>query len=249
MPAYDQDIFAQYGPQWWQESGPFWPLHSLNPIRLNYIKNQICTHFNSDTDSLSALNGFSILDAGCGGGLISEPLARLGASVTGIDQDPGTIDAAREHCERQGLEINYQTCALQDLSSLDKSYDVVLALELIEHVKDQAGFMEQIAQLCTTGGIVIVSTLNKTWQSWLLGIIGAENVLGWVPRGTHDWHFFLRPNMCAKYMRDYNLKPKDVKGFVFNPLSYSFELSHKCLDINYIITAQKIVRSVRAYNL
>ena len=238
MPNRDQDIFAQHAPQWWQDSGPFSPLHHLNPVRLSYIKQQLCGHFNRDWDDLYALDGLSILDAGCGGGLISEPLTRLGATVTGIDRDPGTIEAAREHGEQQGLVIDYQTCALQDVST-GTGYDVVLALELIEHVDDQPALIAQLAQLCAPGGLVIVSTLNKTWQSWFFGIIGAEHVLGWVPKGTHDWQHFLRPGTCARFMRENNLRPKDVKGFVINPLSGNFELSDKDLKINYIISAQK----------
>ena len=239
MPDRDQDIFAQYAPQWWQEEGAFSPLHRLNPVRLSCIKQQICTHFNRDTDDLNALAGLSILDAGCGGGLICEPLARLGAAVTGIDKDPATIQAAREHGEQQRLAIDYHICDLQELSAKNTGYDIVLGLELIEHVEDQPSLIAQLAQLCAPDGLVIVSTLNKTWHAWLLGVIGAEYVLGWVPQGTHDWHYFLRPGTCARYMRDNNLKPKDAKGFVFKALSGEFEISDRDLKVNYIVTAQK----------
>lgn len=191
-----------------------------------------------DADNPEALSGLSILDAGCGGGLIAEPLARLGANVTGIDQDAGTIETARDHAGQQELEIDYKQCALHNLTGRH-NYDVVLALELIEHVDDQAGFVEQLAQLCAPGGLVIVSTLNKTWQSWLFGIIGAEYVLGWVPKGTHRWNNFLRPSTIVRYMRDNNLSIKDLEGFVFNPLSGDFEMSDKDLKVNYILTAKK----------
>lgn len=240
MPAQDQDIFARYAPQWWRESGPFSPLHRLNPLRLSYIKDQICRHFNRDTEALNALDDISVLDSGCGGGLISEPLARLGADVTGIDRDAGTIEAARNHANEQGLDIAYQQCALEDLS-VNAGYNVVLALELIEHVDDQPGFIGQLASLCTPNGLVIVSTLNRSWQSWLFGIIGAEYVMGWVPRGTHNWQHFLRPSTCARYMRDNNLNPKNIKGFVFNALKGEFQLSDKDLKVNYIITAKNRV--------
>ena len=238
MSATDQDIFAQYADEWWQEAGAFSPLHRLNPVRLSCIKQQLCAHFHRDIDDLHALAGLSILDAGCGGGLISEPLARLGAAVTGIDRDVGTIGYAREHAEQQGLDIDYQISELQALST-NTGYDVVLALELIEHVEDQCGFVRQLSGLCAPGGLVIVSTLNKTWQSWLLGIVGAEYVLRWVPQGTHDWQYFLRPSQCGQYMRQNNLTPKDIKGFFFNALKGEFEISDKDMKINYIITAQK----------
>lgn len=231
----EQEIkhFAKDSNHWWDENGPFKPLHRLNPVRIEYIKSQICEHFQRDFNDIKALKKLSILDIGCGGGLVCEPLARMGASVTGIDADQQAIDIAKKHSE---LSINY---VCDDAQNLTETYDVVLALEVIEHVSDISTFIKTCAQRLKPGGILIMSTLNRTPKSYLLGIIGAEYILNWVPKGTHSWKKFVKPSEITNHARPHNLKPRDVTGMIFNPLRNHFELSKTDLDVNYLTTLSR----------
>ena len=228
--------FSKDSSHWWDENGPFAPLHRLNPVRLSYIKAQICAHYDRDADALDALKGLDILDVGCGGGLVCEPLARLGANATGADADTQAIDVAKAHAKDSGLVIEYVS---EPAESIEKKFDVVLALEIIEHVKNPAEFVESISNLVKPSGLVIFSTLNRNPKSFLLGIVAAEYILRWVPKGTHSWGKFIKPSELSRFARATDLKPHDVTGLVFNPLKDEFSLSDTDLDVNYLLTAKK----------
>ena len=228
--------FSKDATDWWDENGPFKPLHRLNPVRLSYIKEQICEAFDKDVSNLKALKGLSILDVGCGGGLVCEPLARLCAIVTGVDADPIAIETAQKHAKASELEIDYQNKPAEDMQ---KQFDIVLALEIIEHVQNPAEFVETISKLVKPGGLVIFSTLNRNPKSFLLGIVAAEYILRWVPQGTHSWKKFIRPSELAKMARACGLQTNDVTGLIFNPLNNEFKLSKNDLDVNYLLSCKK----------
>ncbi len=224
--------FSKDSPRWWDEDGPFKPLHRLNPVRMEYIKNNICDHYKLEFNDIHALQGLSILDIGCGGGLVCESLARMRADVTGIDADPYAIQAAKEHAQDNDLKINYIN---DDAQNIDEQFDVVLALEIIEHVSDISAFIKLCKKRLKPGGILILSTLNRTVKSYALGIIGAEYILGWVPRGTHSWKKFVKPSEISTYARQESLSPDNVTGLIFNPIKNAFELSNTDMDVNYLI--------------
>jgi 2-polyprenyl-6-hydroxyphenyl methylase/3-demethylubiquinone-9 3-methyltransferase len=180
--------FSKDSARWWDESGPFKPLHALNPVRLGYIKEHICAHFSKESLSLTPFTGLKILDIGCGGGLVCEPLARLGATVSGADADQQAIDVAKEHAVQSGLEIEYLNKPAEEIKT---KFDVVLALEIIEHVEDPSAFVASVSNLVKANGLVIFSTLNRTAKSYALGILAAEYLLQWVPHGTHSWKKFV----------------------------------------------------------
>ncbi len=232
--------FAKDAPRWWDESGPFAPLHRLNPARLGYIRTTLCNHFDRDGKSLKSLTGLNILDIGCGGGLVSEPLARLGAHVTGIDGDAVAISVAKDHATGNHLDITYLSATTDDLlADGTPCFDVVLALEIVEHVANVESFVNECVSLCKPGGIVIFSTLNKTVKSLALGKIAAEYLLRWVPVGTHDWKKFIRPSALAAALRRAGAVPQEAKGLVFNPLQNTFAMSDTDLDVNYFMIAVK----------
>lgn len=226
--------FSKDAARWWDEAGPFAPLHKLNPARLAYIKERICAAYGRDVKGFDSLKGLKILDIGCGGGLVCEPLARLGGDVIGIDADEQAIDVAREHAG--DLKIDYRAGAAEDVT---EKFDVVLALEIIEHVNAPAEFVKTCAKLVKPDGIIIFSTLNRTAKSFALGIMAAEYILRWVPRGTHNWKKFVRPSELANALRKAGLTPQDVRGLVYNPLKSDFSLSQHDIDVNYFITANK----------
>lgn len=227
--------FSKDASRWWDEAGPFAPLHRLNPVRMGHIRRQICDHYGLSQTDLKPFKGLSILDIGCGGGLACEPLARLGADITGIDADPVAIDIAREHAAQMGLDVTYKNDSAENLKG---PFDAVLALEIIEHVSDTAAFVNHCARLLKPGGIVIFSTLNRTAKSYALGIVAAEYVLRWVPRGTHSWQKFLKPSELAALCRDAGIHPLDATGLVYSPLDKSFRLSKTDLGVNYFLTGK-----------
>lgn len=225
---------AQFGllaDQWWDEKGPFKPLHRLNPVRLRYIRDQIQGHFETST-----LKNLKILDIGCGGGLVCEPLTRLGAKVTGVDAAAENIAAAKLHAEQAGLKIDYLCDSAENLAAQNKKFDVVLALEIVEHVADVPLFLSACRHLVKKEGLLILSTLNRTAKSFALGIVAAEYILRWVPAGTHDWRKFLKPSEIATHLKDMQIS--DVTGLTFQPLTGDFDLSKKDLDVNYFISAK-----------
>lgn len=240
--------FSKDAAYWWDEDGPFAPLHKLNPVRMGYLRAQICDHFSLSQTSLTPFKGLKILDIGCGGGLVCEPLARLGADVTGIDADPVAIDVAREHAEAMGLNIEYtneSTDSLlrggqnESLCPRCDSYDAVLALEIIEHVSDPAEFVSHCARLVKPGGIVVFSTLNRTARSYALGIVAAEYILGWVPRGTHTWRKFFKPSELSRMARKEGLGSINISGLTYNPLNRNFQISRTDTSVNYFLSTSK----------
>jgi len=228
--------FSKDSAHWWDENGPFAPLHRLNPVRLSYIKSQICEHFDRDMNALDSFKGLDILDVGCGGGLVCESLARLGANTTGADADAQAIAVAKAHALDNGLTITYENKPAEDLK---KKFDVVLALEIIEHVNDPADFVESVSTLAKPGGLVIFSTLNRNPKSFLLGIVAAEYLLRWVPAGTHTWKKFIKPSELSRFSRAADLKPHNITGLIFNPVKNEFSLSKNDIDVNYLLTAKK----------
>lgn len=241
--------FSKDSASWWDETGPFAPLHRLNPVRMAYIRAQIDRHFRKDPESLKPFEGLTVLDAGCGGGLVCESMSRLGASVTGIDADGQAIEVARDHAEQAGLNIDYRKGSTEDLLTASPSlssggeaqnrFDIVLALEIAEHVADVDVFVDNLVDLCKPGGIVILSTLNRTARSFALGIVAAEYILRWVPRGTHSWKKFIRPAELSGPLRRRGLKTTDITGLIYDPFARDFRLSKRDVAVNYFLTAAK----------
>ncbi len=229
--------FQAMAAEWWDPQGKFKPLHMLNPTRLDYVTAQIAGQFGRDRDAARPFDGLGILDIGCGGGLMAEPMARLGADVTGADAAAGNITVASLHAQEQGLDIDYLATTSEALAAQGRSYDVVMALEIVEHVADPAAFIATCRDLVKPGGLLIQSTLNRNPKSFLMGIIGAEWVMRWLPKGTHDWCRFITPDELAAMTEATGLEVVDRCGMVFNPLGWSWSLSHRDLSVNYAMTA------------
>ena len=235
----DQDEinhFSKDSEHWWDENGPFAPLHRLNPVRMKFIRNAVAHHYGLETSTASALKGLKILDIGCGGGLVSEPLARMGANVTGIDADKTAIKVATAHAKSSGLKIDYRA---KSTDTLKGQFDVVLALEIVEHVASVDKFVDECVGLCRPDGLLVMSTLNRTPKSFALGIVAAEYILRWVPVGTHNWKKFVRPSELANALRHAGATPQDVKGLRLHPLKNEFEVVENDIDVNYFMTATK----------
>jgi 2-polyprenyl-6-hydroxyphenyl methylase/3-demethylubiquinone-9 3-methyltransferase len=228
--------FAAIAEAWWDPDGEFRPLHKFNPIRLTYLRDRLAAHFGRDITQRHPFAGLRLLDIGCGGGLIAEPMARLGFEVTAIDATEKNIHVAHAHAEDQGLAIDYRHAAAEDLVAAGEQFDAVLTLEVIEHVSDPASFLGSVGELVRPGGAVLLSTLNRTAKSFALAIIGAEYVLGWVPRGTHTWSKFLKPSEVTGGLRRAGLELKDLTGVSYNPLADSWRLGRD-LDVNYLVYA------------
>ena len=237
--AQEINNFNNMAMEWWNESGPMKPLHKLNPVRIKYLRDQICRHYKKDPYVTAPLKDLKILDVGCGGGLVCEPLTRLGASVTGVDAAPDNIKIAQDHAEKNDLEISYINKAVEELSPSQGKYDVILALEILEHVENVPFFIEHCQKLLKKNGLLIISTLNRNPKSYMLGIVAAEYLLRWVPRGTHQWKKFLKPSEIARHAQTYGLSPIDVTGLVYSPLRREFLLSPHDLDVNYFMTLTK----------
>jgi len=226
--------FQAMAADWWDPQGKFKPLHMLNPCRLDYIVAQIAAEFDRDPAAPRPFAGLRLLDIGCGGGLLSEPMARLGASVTGADAAEKNIPVASLHAEQSGLSIDYRHSTAEALAAAGERFDVVLNMEVIEHVADPPAYLAACHDLMTPGGLMILSTLNRNPKSFLVAIVGAERVLRWLPKGTHDWTRFVTPDECFALLRAAGLDPVDRKGMVFNPLSWSWSLSDRDLSVNYV---------------
>ena len=228
--------FSRIASQWWDPNGKFKPLHNFNPIRIEYIKNSIIKHFKikSSTKSLRKIN---ILDIGCGGGLLSEPMCRLGANVVGIDASDKNIEVAKFHAKKNNLKINY-ICSSPETLRIDKKFDVILNMEIIEHVDDIDYFIKKSSQLLKKNGLMFVATLNKTLKSYIFAIIGAEYILRWLPIGTHDWEKFVKPKDLIEISKKNNLKIEELDGLKFDLLKNKWSISND-KSINYIARFKK----------
>jgi 2-polyprenyl-6-hydroxyphenyl methylase/3-demethylubiquinone-9 3-methyltransferase len=235
----DPDEISYYdklAKEWWDESGKFWPLHRLNQIREYYLKQQICLHFERDVTLYNALQGLSVIDIGCGGGILSESMAKLGATVTGIDVVPKSLLVARQHGLSQQLDIEYIDCSAEEMLQLGRQYDVVLNMEVVEHVVELPTFISSCAQLVKADGITFIATINRNPLSWLFAIVGAEYLLRWLPRGTHQWSKFVKPSELAALLLDNELVVKVESGVRINPFNKRFSLTNN-LYVNYMVAA------------
>jgi 2-polyprenyl-6-hydroxyphenyl methylase/3-demethylubiquinone-9 3-methyltransferase len=230
--------FSKISSQWWDENGPFKPLHDLNPTRIQYIRDCLVAHFHKDATKSRPLEGLSILDIGCGGGLVAEPLTRLGATVTGIDASQEAIDIAAAHAALMDLSITYTCTSVEEVAAQGYTFDVVLALEIVEHVADVPEFLATCTKLITPQGALILSTLNRTWKSYAFAIIGAEYIMRFLPKGTHDWNKFLSPAELATHLRSLGFSFADLRGMSYCPFKGQWSLS-KDLDVNYLGYAKR----------
>ena len=230
--------FAALAEHWWDESGPLAPLHKLNPVRVGYVRDRICAHLGRDPLDDRPLAGLSAADVGCGGGLLCEPLARLGASVTGIDLAPASVEVAASHARAAGLAIQYRLAAVEQLVAEARRFDLVCAMEVVEHVADQERFLHECAALVGPGGGLVLATLNRTLRAFALGIVAAEYLLGWLPRGTHSWSRFVRPSEAARVLRRAGLSIDDLTGVVYDPLRDRFRLGRDTA-VNYMLFATR----------
>jgi len=230
--------FARLGGEWWDPNGPFKPLHRINPVRLTYIRDQLCSTFGRNPKQASSLHGISVLDIGCGGGLVCEPLARLGAQMTGIDPGQETIGAAKAHASAIGLDIDYEVATVEELAGRGETFDAVLLLEVVEHVPDVPNFLKIVAPLVKPEGLMILSTLNRTLKAYALAIVGAELILRWLPVGTHQWQRFVRPDELRSALQGADLTLTDTRGLIYDPLADEWRLGRDT-DVNYFATASR----------
>jgi 2-polyprenyl-6-hydroxyphenyl methylase / 3-demethylubiquinone-9 3-methyltransferase len=231
--------FEAMAAEWWNPEGKFKPLHMLNPCRLDYITSQIAAEFGRDLTSVQPFKGLRLLDIGCGGGLLSEPMARLGADVIGADAAERNIPVARLHAAQSGLAIDYRHTTAEDLAAAGEVFDVVLNMEVVEHVADPLAYLTACAALLRPGGLMICSTLNRNAKSYLYAIVGAEQVMRWLPKGTHDWAKFITPEELYGLLGKAGLKPVDRKGMVFNFARWDWRLSARDLSVNYVTASVK----------
>ncbi|HTW34562.1 MAG TPA: bifunctional 2-polyprenyl-6-hydroxyphenol methylase/3-demethylubiquinol 3-O-methyltransferase UbiG [Rhizomicrobium sp.] len=230
--------FATLAIEWWNPRGKFAPLHKFNPVRLKFVRDEAARHFGRDLKALKPFDGLSLLDIGCGGGLLSEPMARIGFTVTGADASDENVQIARAHAQQSGVKVNYRFTTAEALSAARESFDVVLNTEVIEHVADPTLYLKSCAELVKPGGLMFVGTLNKTMKSLMLGKVAAEYVLGWLPAGSHDWSRFIPPKKLTRMLKDVGLKVTAVRGMSFSVLTWSWQLTADT-DINYLVVAEK----------
>ena len=231
--------FEAMAAEWWDPEGKFKPLHMLNPCRLDYITAQIAAEFARDLDAARPFEGLRILDIGCGGGLLCEPMARLGAEVVGVDAAPRNIPVARIHAEQSGLTIDYRVGTAEALAEAGERFDVVLNMEVVEHVADPQGFLTACRTLLKPGGLHLCSTINRNPKSFAMAIVGAEYVMRWLPKGTHEWRKFITPDELFAMLQKAGLDPVDRKGYQFNPITWSWRISDRDLSVNYVTAATR----------
>ena len=231
------DKFSKMANEWWDPEGKFKPLHKFNPIRIQYIKENIMKHFNIDKKILP-LRNLKILDIGCGGGLLSEPMSRLGAKVTGIDASEKNIKIANAHLKKSKLKINYICASPESLKTTKEQFDIILNMEIVEHVEDVELFIKKSSELLKKKGLMFVATLNKTLKSYIFAIVGAEYILRWLPIGTHEWEKFVEPSKLIEYGKRNSLKLEKINGMKFNPLNNKWNIS-KDSSVNYIAEFKK----------
>jgi 2-polyprenyl-6-hydroxyphenyl methylase/3-demethylubiquinone-9 3-methyltransferase len=228
--------FERVAQTWWDPKGPMRALHKFNPVRLAYIRDEACRRFGRDPKEVRPLEGLSVLDVGCGGGLLSEPLARLGASVTGLDPAPTNIAVAQRHAERSGIPVSYRSETVESVVAAGGRFDAVLAMEVVEHVTDVPAFVRACGAVVKPGGILVMATLNRTLRAFGLAIVGAEYVLGWLPRGTHQWEKFVTPDELTTAIEAAGLAVADLRGVAYNPLRDQWALSRDT-SVNYMVLA------------
>ena len=233
--------FSGHAQDWWNPQGALRSLHKLNPTRLDYIRDTVSQHFGKPLGDANAktFKGLSILDIGCGGGLLCEPMARWGAKVTGLDASAQAIAAAKAHAVHAGLKINYRQDSAEDFSRGAQKFDVVTVLEILEHVADIGSLLRSAASMLKPDGIMILSTVNRTTKSFLLGIVAAEYILRWVPSGTHDWNRFIRPSELAAHLQKAGMTLADITSMVYDPLNNTFFLGQGTVNVNYLAAAVK----------
>jgi 2-polyprenyl-6-hydroxyphenyl methylase/3-demethylubiquinone-9 3-methyltransferase len=236
--AAELERFSRLADEWWNPRGKMAPLHKFNPVRLAYVRDAACRQFGRDAKRLDSLKGLRILDIGCGGGLLSEPLARIGADVVGADPAEANVAAARRHAEEAGVAVDYRAITAEALAAAGERFDVVLAMEVIEHVADVPLFLSCCAGMVVPGGLMIAATLNRTLKSFALAIVGAEYVLGWLPRGTHQWDKFVTPVELETAIEKAGLAVIDRAGVVYDLLADRWRLSNDT-DVNYMLTAER----------
>ena len=230
--------FSKLSDEWWDPKGKMAPLHKINPLRLAYIRDAACRKFDRNARSLSCLSGLRILDIGCGAGLLCEPFTRLGAQVIGIDPSATNIAAAKLHADKGHLSIDYR-CTTVEAMDVRERFDIVLAMEVIEHVTDVGAFLSRCAAMVKPGGLMVVSTLNRNWKSFALAIVGAEYVLRWLPRGTHQWDKFVTPDELARHLANNKFTITEQAGVVYNPLADRWSVSSG-MDVNYMVVAEGV---------
>jgi len=231
--------FSRIASEWWDAQGKFRPLHKFNPTRLAYIKDKICAAFDRDAKATKPLVGLRMLDIGCGGGLLCEPLARLGADIVGADASASNIEVAKIHAQQSGLVIDYRATTAEALAAAQEKFDVVLNMEVVEHVADVEMFMGACAQMVTNSGLMFVATINRTLRARALAIIGAEYILRWLPRGTHSYEKFLTPDELKTHLRRGGLSVIDETGVSYNPLNDSWRCSSD-MAVNYMLLARRL---------
>ena len=231
--------FEAMAEEWWDPNGKFKPLHMLNPCRLDYIIEMIRTEFGCDPQKAMPFNGLNILDIGCGGGLLCEPMARLGANVVGVDAAQRNIPIAVAHAKQSNLTIDYRHGTAEEVLTGDEKFDVILNMEVVEHVADPLSYIKTCQALLKNGGMMLCSTINRNTKSFLMAIIGAEYVMRWLPKGTHEWSKFFKPSELGNIIEQAGLEMVDKKGFVFNPISWQWSISDKDLSVNYVTTSVK----------
>jgi 2-polyprenyl-6-hydroxyphenyl methylase / 3-demethylubiquinone-9 3-methyltransferase len=232
------DRFARLASEWWDANGKFRTLHLVGPARMTFLRDALVAHFRVTGGSMRPLEGLSIVDIGCGGGLVCEPLARLGARVAGIDPAAENVEAARRHAAEQGLSVDYRAARVEDLVAEGRTFDAVACLEVVEHVPDPAAFLKACAALVRPGGLLLLSTINRTLKSYLLAIVGAEYVLRWLPIGTHQWERFVTPLELERHVAAAGLAKPAFKGLVYSPLGDAWSLAEDT-DVNYFAAAPK----------
>lgn len=231
--------FEAMAAEWWDLGGKFKPLHMLNPTRLDYITQQIASEFDRDLKADKPFAGLRILDIGCGGGLLCEPMARLGATVVGADAAERNIPVAQVHAEKSGLEIDYRFTTAEAMAAAEEQFDIVLNMEVVEHVADPLSYLTACHDLLKPGGLHICSTINRNPKSFAMAIVGAEYVMRWLPKGTHEWNKFITPDELSDLMEQAGLNPVDRKGFKFNFLQFTWSISASDLSVNYVTASLK----------
>ncbi len=228
------EYYTRMAATWWDRTGPFWPLHTLNELRLEFIRDHLCQHFGRDARAENPLTGLKVVDVGCGGGILSEAMARLGAEVTGIDVVEKNIHIARLHAQDQGLKLDYRLLTAAELVASGETFDVVLNMEVVEHVADLDAFMHDCNRLTGEHGVMFVATINRTPMSWLFAIVGAEYVLRWLPRGTHRWGMFRKPEEIRELLNQDGLRVEDITGVKVNPFTRSMHCTGMT-QVNYMM--------------